>query len=527
MLKLLLHFLGVPFLLHHQKHLRSSNIAVRRADACHSFLKYSSLPFLENPPKTRCWTFDEALFPAMKKQQPPSTTARTPQYKTDTSHVSIAYSTPARNGAPPGTVASRVQFLQSLETSSSPWPGPADKPTSTTPTRRRENSRSGFGRRLTNRFGPPALQSAQPYEEARVDTSHSFLGLNTPRKSHVEEHGHADSRIRYSKSPGINGTVAPVAQERTQFDAVAPWRGLSRSKSARSMGRRQEGNDMDGHRSGLADHGHIVAEATMLSLTAREDDLHTFHREYRSNEADTVNSENSFATTSTIRRQSVRDLFDDYGIERPEGLVSSIESSRDIEETPRPIRPHRFCHLCSWVNSGPSTKCWRCSHRLCSVCDAQSPQPVTRKEQGLVYSEKFMKSKAVENQPSHISTLEQRRIIEKEPVKHTPSRPGPSPIQRRTEGNASPPMNRSSPPSKFPEFHPEFSPTARPEQALHPPKSMPETSSNALHNSTRARMSTGVKDSPFMIADSTAKKQSVTLFPFDPRSDTRQESTLR
>jgi hypothetical protein len=457
----------------------------------------------------------------MKKQQRPASTARKP-HGTDTSQISIADSPPARNGAPPGTVASRVQFLQSLQKSSSPWSGPAPNPTPATSTRRRENSRTGFGRRLTNRFGLPALQSAQPYEEARADTSHSFLGLNTPRNSHVEEHGYADSRIRYSKSPGISGMVALVAQERTQLDAVAPWRGLSRSKSSRSMGRRQEGNDMDGHRSGLADHGHIVAEATILSLTAGEDDLHAFHRGYRSHEADTMKSENSFATTSTIRRQSVRDLFDDYGIERPEGLVSSIELSRDIEETPRPTRPHRFCHLCSWVNSGPSTKCWRCSHHLCSVCDDQSPQPVTRKKVSLSYSERFMKNKALEKQPSHVLSSEQRRAIEIEPVKQTPYRPGPTPIQKRAEANTSPPRKRSSPPSKFPEFHHEFPPTAKSYQAFHPPKYVPETPAKATDNTSRARVTTSVKDSPFMIADSTAKKQSITLFPFDPRSDNRQ-----
>ncbi|KUJ21173.1 uncharacterized protein LY89DRAFT_729966 [Mollisia scopiformis] len=454
----------------------------------------------------------------MKYQQPSSTAARTPYYDTDTTQTSRTDPPRRQNGVPPGTVAARVQFLQGLQTPGTARPGPAPAPAATSSNRRRENSRTGFGRRLTNRFGPPALQSAQPFEEARVDTSHSFLGLNTPRKSHVEEHGLADNRARYSKSPGINGTIAQVTRERAQFDAVAPWVGLSRSKSSRSMGRKNEGNDMDGHRSDrVAYHGHIVAEATIFPLPTHEDDPSKFRREMKARETDTLKSESSLATSSTIRRQSVRDLFEDYGIERPEGLASSNESSRDIEDLPRPTRPHRFCHMCAWVNSGPSVKCWRCSHRLCSICDAQSPQPVTRKEPSLGYSERFTKSKGLENQPSLVSSSKYNRDIETEPVKPISSRPGPSPIQRRVEENTLQPQKGSSPPTKFPDFHPNLPPATKPSHASHPPKT---AARNAVPSG--GQVTTSVKDSPFLIADSTAKKQSITLFPFDHREDRHQ-----
>ncbi|KAF8863731.1 hypothetical protein BDZ45DRAFT_737935 [Acephala macrosclerotiorum] len=447
----------------------------------------------------------------MKNTRPPSSSARTPYYEPNAAQVSRSDPPRAQNGAPPGTVASRVQFLQSLQRTGNTGPPPLPPQVATPSSRRRENSRTGFGRRLTNRFGPPAVQSGQPFEDARTDTSHSFLGLNIPRKSHVEEHGLADNRIRYSKSPGINGTIAPTTRERSQYDAVAPWGSLSRSKSSRSMGRKNDNNDMDGNRSELlAYHSHIVAEATIFPRPPQEDDPSRFRRNFKSNEANTLKSEASFATASTIRRQSVRDLFDDYGIERPAGLASSKESSRDAEDTPRPTRPHRFCHLCSWVNSSPSVKCWRCSHRLCSICDAQSPQPVTRKEPSLLYSGRFSKGKGLENQPSRMSPREYE-AVDIEPVKETTVRPRPSVIQAKKEEHVLQPRKRSSPPTNFPDFHPELVPTIEPSQASHPPKTVPEVSQKAAPDRPETQVKTSVKDSPFMIADSTAKKQSIAL----------------
>ncbi|CZR66211.1 uncharacterized protein PAC_16112 [Phialocephala subalpina] len=432
-----------------------------------------------------------------------------------------------RNGAPPGTVASRMQFLQSLQKTGNAGPLPLPPQVPTPSNRRRENSRTGFGRRLTNRFGPPAVQSGQPFEDARTDTSHSFLGLNTPRKSHVEEHGLADNRIRYSKSPGINGTIAPSTRERSQYDAVAPWGGLSRSKSSRSMGRKNDNNDMDVNRSELlAYHSHMIAEATIFPGPTHEDDPSRFRRNIKSNGEDTLKSEASFATASTIRRQSVRDLFEDYGIERPAGLASSKESSRDAGDTPRPTRPHRFCHLCSWVNSGPSVKCWRCSHRFCSVCDAQSPQPTTRKEPSLPYSERFSKSKGFENQASSLAPIEYE-ATDVEPVKQTPVRPRPSVIQPTKQQQVLQPRRKSSPPTKFPDFHPELAPASRPSQASHPPKPVPEAPRSAAPDATGAQARTSVKDSPFLIADSTAKKQSIIPFPFDHNQNPRSRHDHR
>ena len=84
----------------------------------------------------------------------------------------------------PGTVASRIESLQKLASPSPPRSHPP--PISIT---RGEDSRIGFGRRINSRFGNPALQNTNPDEEPHNETAcHSFLGLNTPRVTHEEQH---------------------------------------------------------------------------------------------------------------------------------------------------------------------------------------------------------------------------------------------------------------------------------------------------------------------------------------------------
>ena len=58
----------------------------------------------------------------------------------------------AQDVVPSGTVANRVRFLQNLAIPNISAPPP---PVSNRP---RENSRTGYGRRISNRFGPPAVR---------------------------------------------------------------------------------------------------------------------------------------------------------------------------------------------------------------------------------------------------------------------------------------------------------------------------------------------------------------------------------
>ncbi|KAF4628174.1 hypothetical protein G7Y89_g9977 [Cudoniella acicularis] len=277
-----------------------------------------------------------------------------------------------QNDVPLGTVASRVNYLQSLANSTPPR---LDQPYGN---RRRENSRTGFGRRLNSRFGEPASRNTKPDEQTQIDTSHSFLGLRTPRKNHDEQHGIAGYRMKYDRVPGIHGQVKPQGfTQRAQYDAVSPWTTFPKVvpiQNAKKFGE-EDMSVLDGM-DPLEKSTHCTAQASMFPASSLQEALDAYHNDYGRHQNDTLSSQASILTTSTIRRQSVRDLYYDYGIERPARLVSS-DRSRDMDYTPRPNNPHRHCHNCSWVNSSPSLRCWKCRHRFCEQCKVLSLLPTS------------------------------------------------------------------------------------------------------------------------------------------------------
>ncbi|CAG8973031.1 hypothetical protein HYALB_00007259 [Hymenoscyphus albidus] len=62
-----------------------------------------------------------------------------------------------------------------------------------------------------------------------------------------------------------------------------------------------------------------------------------------------------------MRRQSVVDLYHEYGIERPARLVSSRgPSPSHTDDTPRQAHAQWTCHNCSWTNNSSTPDCWRC-----------------------------------------------------------------------------------------------------------------------------------------------------------------------
>lgn len=232
---------------------------------------------------------------------------------------------PNRHNVPSGTVASRVSHLQSLANT-----GVASPPTSTG-TRRRETSRTGFGRRLNSRFAQPASRNKNPDEDecSQVDFRHSFLGLSNPRKNHEEEHARAQS----FKDQQTTSPRSCKSRQTTNAHLVKNSELLkARSKSS--------------------------AEAYLFSDESADHSADTFRRDLGL-EHKMINSEISLITTSTMRRQSVIDLYHHYGIERPARLVSSREPSR-IDDTPKPPKPQWTCHNCSWINNSSVINCWRC-----------------------------------------------------------------------------------------------------------------------------------------------------------------------
>lgn len=401
---------------------------------------------------------------------------------------------------PSGTVASRVRFLQGLSSPSA---------STTSSTRRRENSRIGFGRRVTNRFANPAVQNATPDQQPQAQSGHSFLGLNTPRSNHREEHAISQYRNTYARSPGINGQIRPQGHmERSQCDAVSPWNVTSREPSRNRM-RQANSPDMDVHQEYdyIGNQTDFAAPSSIFPSTANSDYQDMYRRETSSHTLDTVISGTSFTTASSVRRKSVRDLFDDYGIERPAGLASSRETSRQSDETPRPTRPHRYCHLCSWVNSDSSKKCWRCSHRLCHECDDMSPLPV-RKEISVNRREGFS--------PRDLGTLvpelppKENRCVIGEPVKRESRRPEPSPLQKRSEA---PSQECKASATKFLNFQ-NAGPTSGKTTQITSPRKIPvQEIPKVINVLSGSKVTTSVKESPFLIADLLSSGRSLRLFP--------------
>jgi hypothetical protein len=279
----------------------------------------------------------------------------------------------------PGTVASRIQSFQKLASPSPPRSHPP--PISI---KRGEDSRTGFGRRVSNRFGKPALVNTNADGEPHMETAfHSYLGLNTPRITHQQRHAISSHRTKYAWSPGINGQIILDGMKtRMQHDTAAPWGVLSRSNRTRSMGRHVTdlGTDMQTE----SNFSRTEALYPPESLGFRSDDeearyLNLYRWNIESRPGDTISSEASNATTSTIRRQSVRDLFKDFGIERPAGLVSRGQSY-EVEEIAKQAREKRLCHDCLRINTRFSITCSRCSHKLCFQCDKLSPLSGSREK---------------------------------------------------------------------------------------------------------------------------------------------------
>ncbi|KAK0112972.1 hypothetical protein ONS95_014686 [Cadophora gregata] len=405
----------------------------------------------------------------------------------------------SRDAIPQGAVASRVKLLQSFN---KPRPTRSFTPA---PKRTREDSRSGFGRRISRRFGNPAIQSAQPDETPRVESRHSFLGLNPVRTNHEEEHALTDQTVQYSRSPGINGQIGQELDARRQYDAVSPWGVLSRTRSVRGVNHRGYSTDLDALKENNSS-GHyrpLRIQSSRMPGTTKKDTASIHSHKIDPRRPKFIDSEASIATTSTIRRQNVRDLFDDYGIQRPAGLTSR-EVSQDVGELRNGSSTRTFCHVCSWSNSRTSVKCMRCSHQFCIHCtEHPSHLPTTQEEDTLDHVEVFTKHRQGIRNSMPKPT---ENLIEHDPIKRYQARPDPTPLQSR-KGTRKP----SSPPIRFPDFY-DFT---NPQRS---PRKMPQLQDSCqepvpIQELSGRRTTTSVKDSPFLIADLKSPKQSLKLFP--------------
>jgi len=425
---------------------------------------------------------------------------RTTYNQTSSAQTPLSIRTSIQDAIPSGTVASRVRFLQSL---AKPIPSQSHPPP--IQIHRGEDSRTGFGRRLTNRFGKPALQNTKPDEEPQVQTSlHSFLGLKNPRIAHEEQHAIADYRTKYARSPGINGQIIPNGMTvRSQHDAIAPWAVLSRSKRSRSMGRQVTDQEVDALQEiNFGDHGRHASGSSRCRDSSDDNTryLNLYRRNVMARPADTINSEASNATSSTTRRQSVRDLFKDYGIERPAGLASK-DTSHDTGGISRRVRQLRQCHVCLQVNGGFSISCFRCSHRLCSQCDAPSPSPESRNKEGFVHQ-------SVDNSGPKLASKE-NRLADQEPVNGRHPLPGQSSANPRRE------VLRSAPKIPMPPAELLNIQSTSLKKSSQAPKQLGPTQKGPLSIPvlSGSQVPTRVRDSPFLIADSLASSRSRPTLP--------------
>lgn len=207
----------------------------------------------------------------------------------------------------------------------------------------------------------------------QLGTSHSFLGLRTTgldREGGCAREGTGDGDGDGDGGYLLRG-LRGWEREREREDARGGgWTRIGDALEVERMGlpRRSAGREIDldrGVQTFGGKYGFTQVPSTAQLSHEQSRKLIDRREKEKIRQDDMSNSEVSIRTTSTLRRQSVRDLFDKHGIERPTGLASS-EVERN--ETDRP-ESHRVCHICMWIHDKNEKTCWKCGHRLCKACD--------------------------------------------------------------------------------------------------------------------------------------------------------------
>jgi hypothetical protein len=426
---------------------------------------------------------------------PPGTTKRYSDISAPYSPLSIQNRTLLQDAVPSGIVASRVLLLQNSGSGKSnvfaaQSPSVAHKYS-------RDNSLTGFGRRLTNRFGQPAVRNINPDEDgAAFEAAHAFAGLDTPRMNHDQHHGVAEHRLRMARSSTQIHLLAQPTHAGTKTEGKVPWK----SKSHNPMRRARNSLDIDilEEVEPSGNQKVILAQTSIFPLPANADEHDTFRVEMKSHMGNTITSDNSFATTSTLRRQSVRDLFNDYGIDRPAGLVSN-NASTESGETPKLYELTRKCHLCAWINSDPQPLCWRCGHKLCSSCEGKPVKSIPCLDR---LSIRNPHNQEPDVNPSAI------RVVREKPVKQIPIPATQIGLNVSSTGVLG--RKPSSIPSIFPELL-QSKTSRRPSRKIAAPPNALENQTSRISLLTGTQTTTRVKESPFLIADSQILRQPLQL----------------
>ncbi|KAH8663527.1 hypothetical protein BGZ60DRAFT_529792 [Tricladium varicosporioides] len=413
-----------------------------------------------------------------------------------------------QNDISSGIVASRVRRLQTLVSST-----PSQRPPKSDGSRRRENSRTGLGRRSNNRFGEPATRNTKPDEQTQIETHHSFLGLSTPRINHIERHAMADyrkNRTKFDRTPGIHGQIKPQGFiQRVHYDALSPWPTIPRPIPCQKTEDVYKFEDMSvlDEIDPLKKCAQYVAQTSTISQHPEQHRFDSRPQGPLNRQEQSVGSEISIITTSSVRRQSVRDLYYDYGIERPARLVSSSGESHNAADIQAHETTSQPCHNCGWINRGPSLKCWRCRHRFCDDCDGLPASSDRELQANPSVSATNIDGTIVKRNHVLGSVQYQRKpLIPTKPIRQSTVVWNPGTTTSRTRKNSSPPV-------KFPAFDPKVLPRKLSsiislQHLFHPPQKEPLKT-----KIPRALPSTTIKDSPFLVADRLAQSKTAQLGP--------------
>ena len=425
-----------------------------------------------------------------------------------------------------GTVASRVRFLEN-------HPLPAHIPRrGSTPNHTRCESQ-GFGRRMTSRFGKPASRNGDPDKDPQFNTEHSFLGLNSIRTTHLHEHGITDGgadrrntgknetlnmfeRSGYSRSSGIPNRGKTESFNRSGRSASGPMQpqGLVESPPKLHEATCWGGNEIEGREEidGCGNYFKGLASPIFPTITSGISHSDMYSRDVKSRHDITMKSDFSALTNSTVRRQSVRDLFDEYALERPLGLVpdGSPKQAPNRSHTltnSNPTSPTRKksripCHNCSWSNYGSFNWCVNCKPVSRSVRHMDSLSLISPKGEPTYVrsvssdtsgSDVLNEFDTSEKLSSQITAKENQSTNLTE--RHEGSaKPGPAPAPSSTQALRQ--VKRlSSQTTKSPFFNTAQSP------AMSQMKSRNTTMAELPQLFKGLHTTTLVKDSPFLIAD--------------------------
>lgn len=264
---------------------------------------------------------------------------------------------------PTGTVASRVYHLQSLSKATAAaqhnptglTPGPGDSQLSP--------------KRPRNPFATLFWRKATPDDKQEDAITHFSPEPVTSQSNHDElqsSHGVKDQH-EHHQNAYHTGQTALGDREGETCDRDCPAQApASDTWQLSAVGGGEDGHRLDGPQEERDLRARLQSHLRGVPVPSRN--ARSFRQ--RPQRPEIFRSESSNTTTSTMRRQSVRELFEDRGIERPAGLASPKNSSDDTSYKYHPSKAHVSCHHCSFKNKYVQIQCQKCGHHFCNRCPA-------------------------------------------------------------------------------------------------------------------------------------------------------------